>query len=222
MTDLSAFTSEGTTVRVAVIGGQPWYLLPDLCDALDLGPTASAAVHLAPEARTTVRGTGEAGPVPAVTEQGMIALALRAESLTGHRNRRWLLDQVQPAARQIVSLGGTTGLTITTTATPEGITGLDTPQQGAPLRIIAQGPEDPPAPLLALPAPELQTRPVESTGSVLPTPSAGLMPFSFGDRPVRAITRDGAPWVVLADVCRVLEIGNTADAAPGCRGEGCR
>lgn len=30
--------------------------------------------------------------------------------------------------------------------------------------------------------------------------------------PVRIIDRDGNPWFVLADVCRVLEIGNPSDA----------
>lgn len=37
--------------------------------------------------------------------------------------------------------------------------------------------------------------------------------FSFEDQAVRVIDRDGAPWFVLADVCRVLEIGNPSDAA---------
>lgn len=39
------------------------------------------------------------------------------------------------------------------------------------------------------------------------------VPFSFEGQPVRKINRNGAPWFVLADVCRVLEIGNSRDAA---------
>ncbi|NPD69322.1 phage repressor protein/antirepressor Ant (plasmid) [Lichenicola cladoniae] len=53
---------------------------------------------------------------------------------------------------------------------------------------------------------------VVSTGQAEPA-AGGLMPFSFGDRPVRAVTRGGAPWFVLADVCRVLEIANSRHAA---------
>lgn len=30
---------------------------------------------------------------------------------------------------------------------------------------------------------------------------------------VRVVERDGEPWWILADVCRVLEIGNPSDAA---------
>ena len=32
-------------------------------------------------------------------------------------------------------------------------------------------------------------------------------------KPVRTITRDGEPWFVLADVCRILEISNPSQAA---------
>ena len=34
----------------------------------------------------------------------------------------------------------------------------------------------------------------------------GSVPFSFEGAAVRAITCAGEPWLVLADVCRVLEI----------------
>ena len=40
-----------------------------------------------------------------------------------------------------------------------------------------------------------------------------IVPFDFQGVPVRVIDRDGNPWFVLADVCRVLEISNPSDAA---------
>lgn len=43
--------------------------------------------------------------------------------------------------------------------------------------------------------------------------SSALTPFQFEGADVRLIDRDGEPWFVLADVCRVLEIGNPSDAA---------
>ncbi|MCG4258027.1 BRO-N domain-containing protein [Acetobacter senegalensis] len=36
-----------------------------------------------------------------------------------------------------------------------------------------------------------------------------VMPFSFEEHAVRALTRDGEPWFVLADVCGVLDITNS-------------
>lgn len=40
----------------------------------------------------------------------------------------------------------------------------------------------------------------------------GVMPFDFEGAPVRVIEIDEAPWFVAADVCRVLEIGNSRQA----------
>ena len=39
-----------------------------------------------------------------------------------------------------------------------------------------------------------------------------LIPFNFDDALVRVIMRDGDPWFVLVDVCRVLEISKHRDA----------
>jgi prophage antirepressor-like protein len=36
--------------------------------------------------------------------------------------------------------------------------------------------------------------------------------YDFKDQPIRIIDRDGEPWFVAADVCRVLEIGNVSHA----------
>lgn len=40
-----------------------------------------------------------------------------------------------------------------------------------------------------------------------------IVPFDFETQPVRVHHRDGAPWFVLADVCRVLEHSNPSMAA---------
>lgn len=40
-----------------------------------------------------------------------------------------------------------------------------------------------------------------------------IVPFQFGDQPVRISDRDGQPWFSLADICRVLEISNVGNAA---------
>jgi prophage antirepressor-like protein len=40
-----------------------------------------------------------------------------------------------------------------------------------------------------------------------------IVPFDFEGNSIRVISRDGEPWWVLADVCRVLEIANSRQAA---------
>lgn len=39
-----------------------------------------------------------------------------------------------------------------------------------------------------------------------------LIPFAYGDRPIRTVVIDGEPWFVAADVCAVLGIINGRDA----------
>lgn len=42
---------------------------------------------------------------------------------------------------------------------------------------------------------------------------SNIVPFNFEGSNVRIVARDGEPWFVLADVCRVLEVGNAPQAA---------
>lgn len=42
--------------------------------------------------------------------------------------------------------------------------------------------------------------------------SAEVIPFDFEEQAVRVLMRDGEPWFVAADVCRVLDITNRHDA----------
>ena len=42
---------------------------------------------------------------------------------------------------------------------------------------------------------------------------ANIMPFKFEGEAVRIQYRDGEPWFVLADVCRICEVGNPSQAS---------
>ncbi len=43
--------------------------------------------------------------------------------------------------------------------------------------------------------------------------SAALVPFTYADTAVRVVMRDGEPWFVLADLCKVLDISNVGNVA---------
>ncbi|WP_301121150.1 BRO-N domain-containing protein [Mycolicibacterium fortuitum] len=43
--------------------------------------------------------------------------------------------------------------------------------------------------------------------------STDLVPFDYGDQPVRVVMIDGEPWFVLADLCKVLAISNVGNVA---------
>ncbi len=40
-----------------------------------------------------------------------------------------------------------------------------------------------------------------------------MIPFTYEGTPVRTLSRDGEPWFVLADLCRVLDIANVGNVA---------
>ncbi|WHH50587.1 Bro-N domain-containing protein [Pseudomonas sp. Ap32] len=42
--------------------------------------------------------------------------------------------------------------------------------------------------------------------------STNVIPFNFREQQVRTLVIAGEPWFVAADVCRVLEVGNTTQA----------
>ncbi len=37
-----------------------------------------------------------------------------------------------------------------------------------------------------------------------------MIPFTYGDQPVRVVSIDDEPWFVLADLCKVLEISDVS------------
>lgn len=39
-----------------------------------------------------------------------------------------------------------------------------------------------------------------------------LIPFTYGEQPVRTLTIDGEPWFVAGDICAVLDLGNVGQA----------
>lgn len=50
-------------------------------------------------------------------------------------------------------------------------------------------------------------------GAVVADTMNNLIPFTYGNNPVRVIERPDGPWFVLADVCEVLELLNTSVVA---------
>jgi hypothetical protein len=54
---------------------------------------------------------------------------------------------------------------------------------------------------------------IDQAGEIVPPAAPSPITFTFEGAAVRVISRDGEPWFVLADVCKVLEIKNAPDAA---------
>lgn len=42
---------------------------------------------------------------------------------------------------------------------------------------------------------------------------SSITPFTYGDHQVRVVTRDGEPWFILTDLCKVLGLSNPSEVA---------
>lgn len=42
-----------------------------------------------------------------------------------------------------------------------------------------------------------------------------ITPFAYGDQQVRVVTRDGEPWFILTDLCKVLGLSNRLRSPAG-------
>lgn len=72
-----------------------------------------------------------------------------------------------------------------------------------------------PSPVTLPPAtltPDTQS-PATQSPLMMENAMSALVPFQFEEHAVRVHHRDGQPWFVLADICRVLDIANVGNAA---------
>lgn len=53
---------------------------------------------------------------------------------------------------------------------------------------------------------------IDQENNVMSDNSTNVIPFNFREQQVRTLVIAGEPWFVAADVCRVLEVGNTTQA----------
>jgi prophage antirepressor-like protein len=192
------FKFEGEPVRVVQIDGEPWFVGRDV--ALGLGyadPTNAVKQHCRGVAKLYPLRTGRGmRDVRILSEPDVLRLVVGSNLPAAKRFERWVFEEVLPSVRKTGGYDGAAPL-------------------GSPDAIVTRGE----AAANEAPPPALPARPVTAHAPVHVPPEANMnlsgnvVPFSFDGVPVRVLARDGEPWFVLADVCRVLEIKNVGDAS---------
>jgi prophage antirepressor-like protein len=112
MNAIVPFTFEDQPVRVLDQGGEPWFVLADLCRVLDLSNPTKAAAGLDDDEKRTL--TNAEGIAPAnvqslvvVSESGMWSLVLRSRKEQAKGLRRFITAKVLPSIRRTGSYGVT-------------------------------------------------------------------------------------------------------------------
>lgn len=109
MNALSVFSfQESHPVRVVLVEGEPWFIVADVCRALDIGNPTKAIKNLDDDevALTSIQGLSRGNDkANIVNESGLYTLILRCrdavkQGTTAWRFRKWVTNEVLPAIRK--------------------------------------------------------------------------------------------------------------------------
>lgn len=103
------FTFNETEVRTLNRGGEPWFVLTDVCKVLEIRNPSDAAGRLDDDEKSTLaiteggnfNGLGAIGAMPIViNESGLYSLVLTSRKPEAKRFKKWITREVIPAIRR--------------------------------------------------------------------------------------------------------------------------
>ena len=110
---ISTFNFEHSAIRVIAINNEPWFVVKDICDTLDISNPSKAILNLDDDEKMISSDSnlklGSAGngaqSLALVSESGMYTLILRCRDAVKkgsvpHRFRKWVTAEVLPAIRK--------------------------------------------------------------------------------------------------------------------------
>ena len=103
MSDLSSFMfEERTAVRLLDRDGEAWFVLNDICRALDVANSHQAAQRLDDDEKGVISNDTLGGrqPLTIVSEAGLYSLVLSSRKPAARRFKRWVTHEVLPALRR--------------------------------------------------------------------------------------------------------------------------
>ena len=89
----------GISLRVVVIGGEPWFVAKDVCDGLRHSNPTVAMQCLDADERTK-QSLGRQGSVNLVSESGLYMLVMRSNKQEARAFRKWVTSVVLPTIRR--------------------------------------------------------------------------------------------------------------------------
>lgn len=86
-------------IRTISKKGEPWFVLPDLCKALELSNPTKVAQRLEEDERSNFK-LGRQGYATIVNESGLYAVILRSDKPQAKAFRKWVTSEVLPSIRK--------------------------------------------------------------------------------------------------------------------------
>ncbi|GAB6174479.1 phage antirepressor Ant [Paradesulfitobacterium aromaticivorans] len=105
MNNLQVFSYEGKEVRTIQRNGEPWWVLKDVCDVLDLSNPSMIADRLEEDERQKVDpkhylGSQSNTPITIISESGLYSVILLSRKPEARKFKRWVTHEVLPSIRQ--------------------------------------------------------------------------------------------------------------------------
>lgn len=99
MNNLQTFSFNNQPVRTVQLNNQPYWVLKDVCDVLELSNPTVVANRLEDDERAKFN-LGRQGEATVITESGLYAVILRSDKPNAKEFRKWVTSEVLPAIRK--------------------------------------------------------------------------------------------------------------------------
>lgn len=100
MNELQIFTYNGSEVRTVQKDGEPWWVLKDVCEVLEIKNTTDVAKRLDVDEVTRFNLGGLSGETNIINESGLYNVILRSDKPEAKPFRKWVTSEVLPAIRK--------------------------------------------------------------------------------------------------------------------------
>ena len=100
MSNLQTFSFNNQPVRTVQLNNQPYWVLKDVCDVLELSNPTVVANRLEDDEVTKFNLGGLSGETNIITESGLYAVILRSDKPNAKEFRKWVTSEVLPAIRK--------------------------------------------------------------------------------------------------------------------------
>ena len=102
-TELLVFSYEGNQVRTVQVDGEPWWVLRDVCQVLDLTSPARVAERLEEDEVSQahlIDSIGRNQETLIVSEAGLYSVIIRSDKPDAKQFKRWVTHEVLPSIRK--------------------------------------------------------------------------------------------------------------------------
>ena len=102
MNELRTWTFSGSEVRTVEVNGEPWWVLADVCNVLEISNSRNIAARLEDDEKgvTLVDTLGGAQNMTIINESGLYSVILRSDKPQAKPFRKWVTSEVLPSIRK--------------------------------------------------------------------------------------------------------------------------